>query len=76
MDSVMSNTAYWKDRSDKNDYLWCECSNCGFMVENYKVVELGFSDTDYIGVKYNYCPKCGKKMFVNKKVALATLKKV
>ena len=53
---------HWMNRSAKNDYIWCECSNCGFMVENYKAVILGKSDTDYIGVKYHYCPVCGAKM--------------
>ena len=54
--------AYWKTREDKNDYLWVECSNCGFMVENYKAVKLGLNSTDVIGYKYHSCPVCTAKM--------------
>lgn len=54
--------AYWRHRGAHNDYIWAECSNCGFREENWKVVKLGKSDTDYVEVKWNYCPKCGKEM--------------
>lgn len=54
--------ACWKTREDKNDYLWVECSNCGFVVENYKAVKLGCSSTDVIGYKYHSCPICTAKM--------------
>ena len=52
----------WKSREQHNDYLWAECSNCGFRGENYRVVEIGTSSIDYIGTKYHFCPKCGAKM--------------
>ena len=55
---------YWLNRAKHNDHLWAECSECGFRVENYKAVETGVSSDDYVGVKYNYCPKCGSKMIV------------
>ena len=54
----------WKNRSEYNDHLWAECSECGFQVENYKAVEIGRSSDDYVAVKWNYCPKCGAKMSV------------
>lgn len=54
--------AYWQHRGAHNDYIWAECSNCGFREENWKVVKLGKSDTDYVDVKWSYCPKCGAKM--------------
>ena len=54
--------AYWKHRGAHNDYIWAECSNCGFREENWKVVKLGKSDTDYVDVKWSYCPKCGSIM--------------
>lgn len=57
--------ATWKHRGDKNDFLWAECSNCGWRVENYKAVEIGVSSTDYIGIKYKRCPKCEAKMVLN-----------
>lgn len=59
---AIQKNAYWKTREDKNDYLWVECSNCGFMVENYKAVELGCHSTDVIGYKYHSCPICTAKM--------------
>ena len=54
--------AQWKTREAKNDYLWVECSNCGFLVENYKAIETGKSSTDVIGYKWHACPKCTAKM--------------
>ena len=54
--------AHWKTREAKNDYLWVECSNCGFLVENYKAVKTGRSSTDVIGNKWNGCPCCGARM--------------
>ena len=56
--------AYWKPRAEFNDYLWAECSNCGFRVEAYKAVYTGISSTDYTSVKYKFCPMCGKSMRV------------
>ena len=57
-------TARWKHRAEHNDFLWAECSNCGFRVEAYKAVKAGKSSTDYTEVKYNFCPNCGKPMEV------------
>lgn len=59
-------TAQWKTREARNDYLWVECSNCGFTVENYKAVELGMSSTDVVGYKWHACPKCTAKMVFKK----------
>ncbi len=58
--------ARWKTREARNDYLWVECSNCGFTVENYKAVELGMSSTDVVGYKWHACPKCTAKMVFSK----------
>lgn len=55
---------YWMNRTQHNDYLWAECSECGFKEESYKVVKIGKSSNDYIAVKWKYCPKCGAKMNV------------
>lgn len=52
----------WKNRAHLNDHLWAECSNCGFRQESYKVVELGRSSDDYVGVRWHYCPLCGARM--------------
>lgn len=62
--SENSNEAYWLHRAQHNDYIWVECSNCGFWVENYKAVVLDYCDTAFKDTKYHYCPKCGKKMRV------------
>ena len=61
-DVVEAVHAYWKTREHHNDYLWVECSNCGFRVENYVAVKLGISSTDVIGNKWNGCPICLAKM--------------
>lgn len=60
-----NNIAYWEHRAKHNDYLWVECSNCGFRIENYKAVVLDGSDTKFSEVKYKFCPICGKEMGVH-----------
>lgn len=59
-------TAHWKTREARNDYLWVECSNCGFLVENYKAVKTGRSSTDIVEYKWHACPKCTAKMIFTK----------
>ena len=56
--------AKWKNRAEHNDYLWAQCSNCGFRVENYKRVKTGRSSTEYTNPIWKYCPKCGAEMSV------------
>ena len=56
--------AYWLHRAQHNDYIWVECSKCGFRVENYKAVVLDYCDTLFKNIKYYYCPICGCKMRV------------
>lgn len=60
------NFAYWEHRAKHNDYLWVQCSNCGFRVENYTAVILDGCDTKFKDVKYRFCPICGKEMRVRK----------
>jgi hypothetical protein len=60
----VNNYAFWRHRGAHNDFIWCECSNCSFRVENYKAVVMNGSDTDYADVKYRFCPMCGKEMKV------------
>ena len=64
---TISKTARWKTREAHNDYLWVECSNCGFRVENYLAVETGISSTDVVGYRWHACPKCTAKMLFSKK---------
>lgn len=59
-----SNYAFWRHRGAHNDFIWCECSNCGFRVEAYKAVVSKGRDTNYVDVKYKFCPICGKEMKV------------
>lgn len=66
MHTEINRIAYWEHRAKHNDYLWVECSNCGFRVENYKAVVLDRSDTKFSDVKYKFCPICGKEMGVHK----------
>ena len=56
--------AKWKNRSEYNDYLFAECSVCGFCVEGYKAVKTGRSSVEYTDCIYKYCPICGAKMSV------------
>ena len=63
-ESTRLETATWKNRAEHNDFIWAECSNCGFKVENYKAVKTGKSDTEYIEAIYKFCPMCGKPMEV------------
>lgn len=58
------NEAYWLHRAQHNDYIWVECSKCGFRVENYKAAVLDYCDTFFKDTKYHYCPICGCKMRV------------
>lgn len=58
--------AYWKTREACNDYIWVECSNCGFRVENFRAVHLGKSSTDIIGYKWHACPSCTAKMILDR----------
>ena len=54
----------WKNRAEHKDYAHAECSECGFITHNYNAVLIGLSSDDYIGVQYNFCPKCGAEMSV------------
>ena len=56
--------AKWENRAQYNDYLWTQCSECGYRTEMYNAVETGRSDAEYVAVKWLYCPKCGSEMSV------------
>lgn len=61
--------AYWKNRAAKNDFLWCNCSNCNFIIENYRAIsEFGKTNSEYIKVRYKFCPECGAIMFATKEL--------
>lgn len=63
--------AHWMTGEHKNDYLWVECSNCGFLVENYKALKIGNGIDGplgkIVGYKYHACPKCTAKMIMEVK---------
>ena len=61
---VIMKKAKWKNRSEYHDYLFTECSSCGFRVESYKAVKTGRSSAEYTDSIYKYCPICGAKMTV------------
>jgi len=62
--------ATWKSRKDRNDFTWVECSNCGFLIENYKALEIGNGSNGelgkVVGYRWHACPKCTAKMIFNK----------
>lgn len=60
-----SKYAYWEHRAKYNDYIWVECSNCSFRVENHKAVILDGCDTKFSDVRYKFCPICGKEMRIH-----------
>lgn len=41
------------------------CTNCGFKIEPIHAVETGWSNVEYVNVKYKYCPMCGYEMRVH-----------
>lgn len=57
-------TGKWENRERIGDYGNVECSECGYIVANYRAVKIGDSSIHYTGVEYNFCPKCGTKMTV------------
>lgn len=61
----ITDVAYWEHRAEYNDFIWVECSNCGFREEAYKVVVKDGCDTKFSDVKYKFCPMCGKEMRVH-----------
>lgn len=62
--------ATWKDRKSQNDYTWLECSNCGYLAEDYKVLEIGNGTNgtlgEIIGYKWHACPRCAARMIFPK----------
>ena len=58
---------YWNTREAHNDYLWVECSECGYRVENYVAVKTGVSSTDIVEVRWHFCPKCGNHKVLKEK---------
>lgn len=69
----LESAAFWENRADRNDHTWCQCSNCGFLVENYRAVKQGISSNDYVGVLWKFCPKCGKRMAIRNASGKAVL---
>lgn len=66
----LEESAYWKSRKDRNDFTWVECSNCGFLIENYKALEIGNGSNGELGKTVGYrwhaCPKCAARMIFPK----------
>lgn len=42
--------------------LHVSCSACGFEIETVRAVETGWTSSDHVRVKYNFCPSCGRRM--------------
>lgn len=54
-------TGIWKNRKAFYDFIHAECSECGFVIDNYKAVRTGQSNTDYVGIIYNFCQNVEQK---------------
>lgn len=61
-DAGLEPEAYWTSQEERNDYIWARCSKCGFTVEALRCVKTGRSSNDYTGVKWPFCPRCGRRM--------------
>lgn len=49
--------------------MFVSCSNCNFRVETIRAVETGWSSSEHVGLKYNFCPSCGRPMALFDKTA-------
>lgn len=52
----------WLPLANKNNYIHCICSVCGYMDEAIRAVTIGRSSDEYTGAKYKFCPNCGSSM--------------
>lgn len=57
--------AFWEHMASQGDLSHAKCSNCGFTVETARAVETGWSTTEYVSVRYRFCPMCGRAMSVH-----------
>lgn len=53
---------------DPSTPLFVSCSACGFRVETLRAVETGWTSTEHVGLKYKFCPECGKPMMLKSAV--------
>ena len=54
---------------DPDSMLHVSCSSCGFRVETVRAVETGWTSSEHVGVKYKFCPVCGRAMHIYKNPA-------
>lgn len=54
--------SYWRSLGSEGDHIHCECSNCKYTTEAINAVEIGSSSDEYVGVRWNFCPRCGQPM--------------
>lgn len=47
---------------DPSTPMFVSCSACQFRVETLRAVETGWSSREHVGIKYRFCPACGKPM--------------
>ena len=50
--------------TDPSNPMYVACRACGFRVEAVRAVVTGWSATEHLGLRYNFCPHCGRPMFV------------
>lgn len=51
---------FWEP--DPDQPLYVRCSNCRFRIETQRAVETGWSISEQTGLRYRFCPACGKPM--------------
>lgn len=47
---------------DPSSRMHVLCSSCGFRIETSRALETGWSLSEVTGVKYRFCPSCGRRM--------------
>lgn len=68
--SAKAAPAYWT-ASGKGP-MFTACSKCGFQIETLRAVETGWTSTEYVGIRYRFCPSCGSPMHLKNRTEDAT----
>lgn len=47
---------------DPSSRMHVVCARCGFRIESARALETGWSLSEVTGLKYRFCPNCGRRM--------------
>ena len=54
--------AVWEPVAEQGRQAQARCSACGFLVEASRAVETGWNATEFVKIRYKFCPMCGSRM--------------